>query len=300
MYVRLVRLESLPSKPQKLDLLSLINGYFLMPIRLLALDLDGTILLDLHTISARTQAAIRAAVAQGVYVTIATGRVYDVSHKFVQLLGLTTPTICSQGVMIINGHTGEIIYQESMTIPLAEKVIDLTRADKLALNLNVNGKFYTEYLSPLTQEILVASGATVLEVADLKQIMTHPPLKGVIVHPADEVEAKIAQLRVALGSDLSLVRSSNVLIEVFSPTASKGRALSILADYLGVAQEEVMAIGDHDNDVEMLTWAGLGVAMGNASPPAKATAKVIAPSIREDGAAWAIEQFVLQSSRVAG
>ncbi|MFN8454743.1 MAG: Cof-type HAD-IIB family hydrolase [Anaerolineae bacterium] len=225
-----------------------------MLIRLLALDLDGTILVDLHTITPRVQATIRAAVAQGVQVAIATGRVYDVTHKFVELLGLTTPTICSQGAMIYNGHTGQIIHHVDMPIPLAEKVIDLARTHRLALNLNVNGHFYTEYLSPLTQQILVGSGATVLEVADLKEIMAIPPLKGVIVHPAADLDAAFTTLQNGLGAELSVVRSSEVLIEVFPSGVSKGHALAVLARHLNIPQSEVMAIGDHDNDVEMLAW----------------------------------------------
>jgi hypothetical protein len=90
-----------------------------------------------------------------------------------------------------------------------------------------------------------------------------------------------------------VVRSSNVLIEVFPVNVSKGHALAALADHLGVSQSEVMAIGDHDNDIEMLAWAGLGVVMGNGSEAAKAVAQVIAPPIDEDGAAWAIEKFIL-------
>ncbi len=270
-----------------------------MPIRLLALDLDGTILVDLHTITPRTQAAIRAAVARGVHVAIATGRVYDVTHKFVELLGLNTPTICSQGAMIYNGHTGQVIHHVDMPIPLAEKLVDLARRHHLALNLNVNGHFYTESLSPLSQEILVGSGATVLEVANLKEAMTIPPLKGVIVLPAAELGAALSALQRGLGAELSVVRSSDVLIEVFPANVSKGHALAALAQHLGIPQRQVMAIGDHDNDVEMLAWAGLGVAMGNASQPAKAAAKVIAPPISEDGAAWAIERFILQGDTVA-
>lgn len=264
-----------------------------MPIRLLALDLDGTILIDLHIITPRTQAAIRAAVAQGVHVALATGRVYDVTHKFVELLGLTTPTICSQGAMIYNGWTGQVIHHIDMPVPLAEKLIDLARLHNLALNLNVNGQFYTEHLSPMTRQVLVGSGATVLEIADLKEMLTVPALKGVIVLPAAELDAALAALQGGLGDELSVVRSSDVLIEIFAANVSKGHALAVLAHHLGVPRNEVMAIGDHDNDVEMLAWAGLSVAMGNASQPAKAAAKVIAPPISEDGAAWAIEEFIL-------
>jgi hypothetical protein len=86
------------------------------------------------------------------------------------------------------------------------------------------------------------------------------------------------------------------LIEITAPNVSKGQALDTLAAYYNIPQSEVMAIGDQDNDVEMIAWAGLGIAMGNASPRAKAAADYIAPPLEEEGAAWAIEHFILEQT----
>ena len=129
---------------------------------------------------------------------------------------------------------------------------------------------------------------------DLKQVATSPPNKGLIVHPAEEAATAAEQLAVALGNNLNVFRSLDTLIEVTSPNVSKGHALAALADYYGISQSEVMAIGDQDNDIDMIAWAGVGVAMGNASLGAKAAADYIAPPISEEGAAWAIEEFVLE------
>ena len=101
-------------------------------------------------------------------------------------------------------------------------------------------------------------------------------------------------LRQVLGPDVKIFHSQDILTEVTTVRVSKGSALQTLAAYYAIPQGEVMAIGDHDNDVEMIAWAGLGVAMGNASPKAKAVAKVIAPPLDEEGAAWAIEHFILE------
>lgn len=272
-----------------------------MSIRLLALDLDGTILADLHTILPRTQVAIRAATERGVYVTIATGREYDITHKFVQMLGLTTPTICCQGGLIYNAHTGETINCEGLSVPLAHQLIDLARARGLALHLYLGeAKSYTEAATPLSRDIFARVGATITEVDDLKRRVTTPPVKGLIVHPADEAAALVSELQALLNGHLSVLRSHTSLIEITSSQVSKGYALAILANYYGIAQTEVMAIGDQDNDIEMIVWAGLGVAMGNASAGAKAVADVIAPPLSEEGAAWAIEKFILQGNKGAG
>ncbi len=271
-----------------------------MTIRLLALDLDGTILTDLHTIPARTQAAIKAA-ARSVHVTIATGREYEVTRKFVRMLDLTTPTICYQGALIYNGHIGEIIHQESLPLPLTHRLIDMARARRLALYLcGGNGESYTEAATPFSRGFFTEVGMKVMEVGDLKEIITAPPIKGLIVHPVEEAGKLGVELQVGLNGYLSVFRSHDMLIEVTSPNVSKGHALANLAGYYGIPQSEVMAIGDHDNDIDMIAWAGLGVAMGNASAGAKAVANVIAPPVSEEGAAWAIEKFILQGNKVAG
>lgn len=269
-----------------------------MPIRLLALDLDGTIVADLHTISPRTQAAIKAAAARGVYVTIATGREYAITHKFVEQLGLTTPTICYQGALIYNATTGETVSREGLPLSMAHQLIDLARTRRLVLQfcLGETGT-YVEAPSPLSRETMKAVGATIQEVSDLKQVVTTPPIKGLIIHPADEAVALTSELKNTWNGSLNIVLSHTTFIEITSPLVSKGHALATLAAYYNIPQAEVMAIGDHDNDMEMLAWAGLGVAMGNASAGAKAAADVIAPPLSEDGAAWAIEKFILQGNR---
>ncbi len=267
-----------------------------MPIKLLALDLDGTIVTEMHDIPQRTQAAIKAATAQGVYVVIATGREYPVSRKFIDLLGLRTPVICYQGALIYDPVADRIIASETIPLPLAHHLIDQARTQQLALHLYVGHQAFVEAPSALSRELLKRTGIKPAEVKDLKQITESPPLKGLIAHPAGEAGAAAARLAAAISPELSVIRSHAELIEVTSPKVSKGHALATLAGQYGIPQSEVMAIGDQDNDIEMIAWAGVGVAMGNASPGAKAVADHIAPPITEDGAAWAIEQLILSET----
>lgn len=264
-----------------------------MPIKLLASDLDGTLVADLRTIPPRTQMAIKAAVERGVHVIIATGREYRVTQKFVHTLGLTTPVICYQGALIQDPQTGENIACEGLPLPLAHHLIDLARAHQLALNLYLDGRVYAERVTAQSQTLFKVTEASLVEVEDLKVVMTRSPIKGMIVHPAEKTETMTARLQAELGESLNVFRSLDTLIEITAPDVSKGQALETLAAYYNIPQNEVMAIGDQDNDVEMIAWAGLGIAMDNASPRAKAAADYIAPSLEEEGAAWAIEHFIL-------
>jgi hypothetical protein len=266
-----------------------------MTFKLLALDLDGTLVADMHTISPRTQAAVKAATQQGVQVVLATGRELTATQKFIDMLGLSTPVICYQGALVSNPLTGETIASQTLPLPLTHHLIDLARSYRLSLHLYLNGSTYTERPWPQSRSVLGELGAPIVQVEDLKASITTPPIKGLIVHPAEEAEVMVARLQADLGDKLSVFRSLDVLIEVTTPQVSKGQALALLAEHYGLSQAEVMAIGDQDNDVEMIAWAGLGVAMGNGSDRSKAAADVVAPPISEDGAAWAIERFILEN-----
>lgn len=265
-----------------------------MPVKLLAVDLDGTLVVDLHAIPIRTREAIRAAIEKGVYIIIATGREYGITKEIARILGLNTPIICYQGALIYNPQTDEIIDSKELPLSLVHQLIDFSRLHNLSLHLYLHDKAYTECPTALSSMMFGETGTPVVEVSDLKQVITSPPIKGLIVHPPEEIHTMIDKLRINLGPNSNIFRSVDTLIEITSPDASKGHALVILAAYYGIPQAEVMAIGDQDNDIEMIAWAGIGVAVGNASPGVKAVADYIAPPVNQEGAAWAIEHFILQ------
>ena len=267
-----------------------------MSIKLLAADLDGTLVADLHTISPRTQAAIKAAAERGVIVTIATGREYKITHRFANMLGLTGPIICFQGAVIQDAQTGEPIARNTLSMAATHRLIDVSRSLNVALALYDNGIAYAEKMTPQGKTFFNNIGTIMVEVADFKQAITQQPIKGMVIHAPEDGEAICTQLRDNLDDSLKVFRSLEILIEITESNVSKGNALATLAAHYGIAQSEVMAIGDQDNDVDMIAWAGIGVAMGDASPGAKAAANYIAPTLAEDGAAWAIEHFILGES----
>ena len=265
-----------------------------MPIKLLALDLDGTLLADWHTITAPVQAAVRAASRQGVHVVIATGREYPLTTKFYHQLGLKTPIICFQGAFVYNAYMDEMIANHGLGVSLAHQLIDLARRQQLALYLFDHNQVYTENSSPEGYDLLSAIGSSTITVDDLKQAITFSPVKGLIVHSPEEIARIMPRLLATLDINaVSMTRSLDIAIEFIPSHVSKGSALATVANHYGISQLEVLAIGDQDNDVEMLAWAGLSVAMGNASAKAKAVADVIAPPVDQDGVSWAIQRFVL-------
>ncbi len=130
-------------------------------------------------------------------------------------------------------------------------------------------------------------------VKDLAGWLSRPPIKFLFFEQEEAVPELVRDMQAQFNGHLQVVRSWDRLIEATGPNISKGEALARLAAHVGASQSGTMAVGDQDNDVSMIAWAGLGVAMGNASPAAKAVADVIAPSLEDDGAAWAIERYIL-------
>ncbi|MEM7115286.1 MAG: Cof-type HAD-IIB family hydrolase [Chloroflexota bacterium] len=267
-----------------------------MTIKLVALDLDGTVLVDWHTVTDGVQAAVKRASAQGAKVVLATGREYPGATTFYKLLGLTTPVVCFQGALVYDPQTDTTLVENGLTQELTEQVITLGREKGLAVYIYGRFATYVENGSEMGNELLGGIGTPLTHVPDLEQILDFAPLKIIIIHPAEDVPALMAELRQRLDSRaVTVTRSLDVAIEMVAPVVSKGTAVAAVAAHYGIAQQETMAVGDQDNDVEMLEWAAVSVAMGNGSPLAKAAADVVAPSKHEDGVVWAIEQYVLQS-----
>jgi hydroxymethylpyrimidine pyrophosphatase-like HAD family hydrolase len=154
---------------------------------------------------------------------------------------------------------------------------------------------YAEHITPLVR--YYSDYAPIQEkvhtVADLKDVLGSGPTKIAVTVEAEQGPAVNDLLQKQFAGRLQIVRPFAYSVEATHLSASKGQALAFLASKLGIKQSETMAIGDHDNDTDMVAWAGLGVAMGNGSAAVKAAADYVAPPIEEEGAAQAIEHFVL-------
>jgi len=262
-------------------------------IKLLALDLDGTLFGDDGVIRPRVRRAVAMAVERGVTVTLATGRAFDVAARYARDLGIEAPLICYQGAVIQDMASGQILHAETLPADVLPQVIALAEARGWDLHFQRDGRIFVRQRRQDDQFYWLLFGLPITEVPDLRAAIAPPPNKFVITCDADQAEAVIAELRARFADHLNIIRSHAILVEGVPAGVTKGRALAWLAGYLGVPQAAVMAVGDQDNDVPMLAWAGLGVAMGGAAPAARAVARWLAPSLAEDGAAVAIERFIL-------
>ncbi len=270
-------------------------------IRLVAIDLDGTLFGEDLTISPANRAAIAAVQARGVRVTLATGRMFRSTRPYAQELGLTTALICYQGALIRDPTSGATLFHRPLTQALAVQVIDLLQAAGRHPNVYLNDNLYVAALNPGTEFYArLNGGIPVNPVGDLATFLHAAggdPTKLSVVLPSEaDADATVAALRSQLGDQIYATKSYPIFAEALNPTCNKGVALAALAAHYGIAQDETMAVGDGSNDLPLLQWAGTGVAMGQAPPDVRAGARYVTGSLAEDGLAAALERFVLRAT----
>ena len=267
-----------------------------MSYQLLALDIDGTIVANDLEIRPEVAAAITAAQARGVRVTLATGRMYGSTLPYATRLGIRDPLICYQGGMIRDPLTHEIYEHTTMPGDLAAEAVELLTQAGIFVIAYVDERMCVTHRAPELETYLRwhPEGIEVVIAPDLAaHTATDPPTKLLFTAPAEVVEREMLRLAAHLGDRLAVIRSHAIFGELTAPGISKGAALKALAARLGIPREQVVAIGDHENDLPMIAWAGLGLAMGNAIPAVREAADAVIPSVEEAGVAWAIQRYLL-------
>jgi Cof subfamily protein (haloacid dehalogenase superfamily) len=262
-------------------------------IRLLALDLDGTIVGGPDGITDRVQSAVRKAQDRGVEVTIATGRMFQSARRFACQLGVTAPIICYQGALIRDPGTAATLHSRVLPIAPALEVLAFAKARGLHINAYVDDELYMESITPEGRFYANTSDVPIQVTPELAEIVRRGTTKLVIVTDEDRVPSVIDALQAKFGSVLAVTRSHPRFAETIGQDVSKGEALRLVAKMLHVPIRDTMAIGDNLNDLDLVTAAGFGVAMGNGDPRVCAAADWVTTSFAEDGAAVAIERFVL-------
>lgn len=268
-------------------------------IKLVAIDLDDTLLRDDLTISEYSQEVIQKVREAGVAVTLATGRMFPSALPYAEQLGFEVPLITYQGALVKNAFSGEIIYNCPLQREAACLVIEYGRQRNLHINYYLDDKLYVERITPQGEHYERHVGVPFTKVDDLEELLTAGlPYKLLLIDDEEKLPDHTLQLRELFASkrlDVYLAKSKPTYLEVNHPLATKGEALKKLAAYLGVSREEIMACGDSFNDLDMLEYAEIGVAVANAYPEVSARARYITASNNDEGVAQALVKFVLEN-----
>lgn len=265
-----------------------------MAIKLIAVDLDDTLLDNTIAVSPRTREVIRQAIGQGVTVTVATGRMFCSAAQYARQLELDVPLITYNGAMIKSCLSEEVLYHQPIDNDLALQVLDLFREQGWHIQCYINDTLYVEELNDKARKYERLSGVKAYPLGDRLYSITDDPTKLLSIAAPDDIQAIWRVVEERFPGKLYIAQSKPHYLEMAHPAVNKGQALAFLADRLKISQNEVMAVGDSINDLDMIEYAGWGVAMGNAHERVKALAQAVTLGNDEDGVAEAIIKYALK------
>jgi Cof subfamily protein (haloacid dehalogenase superfamily) len=259
-----------------------------MRIDLIALDLDGTLLGPDEQISARNRAAIRRSLEAGTRVVLVTGRGTDFPIRISRELNLNLPVICCHGALTKDFHANRTLVHLPVPMQYAKPMVEFAEHNELSIALYVEELFYRLEGSRLYMDDM--SGASWREAKTFADVLHEPPT---FIRFLGEESVRAMEREFGDWPLNFRHESWGEFHEcaVLSRDASKKNALARLCADFQISPERVLAIGDSRNDVPMLRWAGIGVAMGNALPEVKENVRYVTATNAEDGVAIAIEKF---------
>jgi Cof subfamily protein (haloacid dehalogenase superfamily) len=257
-------------------------------IDLVALDLDGTLLAPDETISPRNRAAIKDALTAGIRVVLVTGRGVDTPIRVSKELGLNLPVICCHGALTKDFGANKTL--ESIPVPLAyaKQMVEFAEREGLAIAIYVEEAFYRLQGSEIFMDDMRGPGW--YEAPSLSEILTQAPtfIRFLGEESVRRMQREFGDLPLSFRYETWM---DFVECAVLNRDASKKNALAKLCADFGIPAERVLAIGDSRNDIPMLRWAGIGVAMGNALPEVRQSVRYVTAPNHQDGVARAIERF---------
>jgi Cof subfamily protein (haloacid dehalogenase superfamily) len=265
-------------------------------IHLVAIDLDGTLLNSAKQVTETSAAVLRRVREEGsVHVVLASARPPRTVKPFYDRLDLETPMICYNGALVVDPPSGRVILHRPISGAIARGIIALARREypEVLVSAEALDRWYTDRLDP----------AHVTETAKLVGPDLIAPVdswpggavtKLLLLGEPSRLGELAGAIRDRYLRQVTITKTEDNVLQIGHATVSKAKALRAVAGELGVARHQVMAIGDNDNDVEMLAWAGIAVAMGNATPAVLAVADHVTDHHDADGAARAIHRLIVE------
>lgn len=268
-----------------------------MKYKLIAIDMDGTLLNSENTISDRNREVLNKVREKGIHVVLSTGRILKSALHYGQSLKLNNPIVACNGAIVSDGNGKDIIYDNPIKNGVVEKLIDLSEKNHIYYHFyGVNTFYCKEYREEITH--FYESEGQQVDVVILKDLITMNKATKSNIYKFSIVEdnkEKLINFREKLESieGINISSSWGDNVEVMNDGVSKGNGLKSLIEKLNIHPSEVMAIGDNENDISMLQMAGLAIGMKNGDQIIKKYSHVITDSNDEDGVANAIEKYAL-------
>lgn len=259
-------------------------------IKLVATDIDGTLVKWDTSVSDGVKDCIKKLQENGVKVVLVTGRMHCATKHLRDELGLNSPVVSYQGGLIKDSD-GKTLYQENLDSDYAKEIINWAHKNGVHLNLYIDDKLYVEKDDDCVKRYTDGKFVpyTVCPFESLK-IENVNKILAIDYGNAERVTGWISELQ-AKFPELYIVKSTPFFCEIGSSMAKKSLGVEFLAKHWNLSQDEILTIGDQNNDIELLKAGGVKVAMGNATPELKECANYITDSVENDGFVKAIEKF---------
>ena len=242
-------------------MLQLPPGLDARAVRAVAMDLDGTVLDETFQPSQRTAEAIALAEASGIACLIATGRMFVSARRVAERLGIRRPLVCYQGALVGDPVTGEVLVHRPIEAPLAREILRaMPEEHARRSNLYVDDELYVWEENEATLRYSQVAGVPMHVVGDTARWIERPTTKIVTVGTPETMDALRDPMQPLFGSRAFVAKSLPYFLEFAAPGVSKASGLALVADLLGFTADEAVAVGDAENDREMLEWAGCGLA----------------------------------------
>ena len=250
-----------------------------LPYRLAVLDLDDTLLGPDKMISEENGAAVRRLRREGVHCMLASGRRHENMTRFHRQLGLNGPIVSSNGALVKIAETQEILAEKTLPPALASAIVAEGLQRGVTMNYyHADGHLLANAKSPWMTLYEERTGSHSTLENDLTRYSGEKALKLIWIDGPERITALYEEMNALYGDKLAIVITDPEYLEFMAPGVNKAEGVAVAAARLGIIASEVVAFGDGNNDVEMLRWAGLGVAMSHARPAAKEAANRVTPS----------------------
>ncbi len=267
-----------------------------IPCRMVALDLDGTLLNSNHVVTDRNCMALRDLSKEGVTVVLVSGRMHQSILPISNQIGLENPIISYNGGMVKHAKTGEVFHHTPIAATTAMDLVDYCDQRNLHLNFCLDDQLYIKMENSWSELYESRTGVCASAIGDLRQLTGGEPTKMQVLDTPEKIEHLLVDFQRDFGERLYVTRTQIEYIEFMNPQVSKGPALKALATRSGIPMNLVVAFGDGYNDQSMMAAAGFSVAMGNSINELKECANYVTESNDNDGVAQAVEQLLLGGS----
>lgn len=268
--------------------------------KLVVSDMDGTLLNSQKKISQYNQKIIKQAIQQGTIFVLATGRIYGSARVYAKQLELNTPIMACNGGIIRNSIDGEILFDEPIDKTACKRVFDFLKETGSYFHFYGADVFYTEQIENESFEYAAWNKSlpkedrvTIKEISNAHDVLDKDKIYKILVHCRKDMRRSFYYNELSKISNITLTSSWHDNFEVCGKNVAKGNAVKRFAEEMNIRPEEVICIGDNQNDMSMIDYAGVGVAMGNAEDIVKQAADIIAPTNDEDGVGKVLEEYVL-------